>query len=136
MSKIIKYLSALLLIVSAIIAVVFYVNTNDATVYLMINWALILLVVSIVSAVVLPIFFTDGRGSKSSLIKVGIMLGLCVLSYLMASSEPSPNLSLSQLPSAQTFKLTDAGIILTAILLTCSIIAIVASAVSNIIKNR
>lgn len=137
MSKFLKYLLALLMIVSAIIVVVFFAMGESAqaetTVPLMLNWAIILLVVAIALAVILPMFFSSGKGGKKTLISLGIMVVLCAISYVCASDAIPERLTVPTDPT--TMKLTDAGLILTCALTVFAVLAIIGGALINAFKK-
>lgn len=65
-----KYISVLLLVVSAILAVVFYSSGySDGMVTTIINWALVLSCIALVGAVLMPLFFSNGKGKKACWLK-------------------------------------------------------------------
>ena len=137
MSKILKYVLALLMIITAVIIVVFFTMGDDAlsetSVPLLQNWSIILLVVAIISAVILPLFFPSGKGGKKTLMSLGIMVVLCVISYVCASDVIPERIA--DLTDATTMKLTDAGLILTCILTVVAILSIVGGALINAFKK-
>jgi len=137
MSKILKYLLALLMLITAVITVVFFAMGEAAqaetTVPLMLNWSIILLVVAIAATVILPMFFSSGKGGKKTLIYVGVMAVLCVISYVFASDAIPERVA--DLADAGTMKLTDAGLILTCILTVVAILSIIGGALVNAFKK-
>ena len=65
--KLVKYLSYLLLAVSAVLIVLFYAQgTPESMVSTILGWAYILLALALVCMVVLPLFFRDGKKTNKS----------------------------------------------------------------------
>lgn len=134
--KIVKYLSYLLLAVSAIIIVLFYVNGgSDSMVTLLLNWAYVLFALCVVGAICLPIFFGSGKGVKGTLVKVGAFAVVALIAYLASSSAPL-DLPMSPEPSAGDLKFADAALLMTVILIVIAACSLVIGAVVNSIKNR
>ena len=124
-----------MLVVSAILAVVFYTSGgSEAMVTTIINWALVLSAVALVGAVILPLFFSNGKGKKGVLVKVGFVAVLCVISYFLASAEPVEGSRIAASESA--WKYTDAGLILTALLFAVAVLGIVLGPVFSSIRNK
>ncbi len=134
--KYLKYLSYVLLAISAILVVLFYSNSDsDSSLNLILNWTIALFALCVVGAVVLPLLFSSGKGLKGSLIKVGVVAVLCAVSYAMASGDSVESLTkAATTPSA--LKLTDTGLILTIALFVLAILAILSGSVINSIRNR
>ncbi len=133
--KFTKYISILLLLVSAVLAVVFYTSGgSEAMVTTIINWALALSAVALVGAVLMPLFFSNGKGMKGALVKVGFVAVLCVVSYFLASAEPVEGSRIAASESA--WKYTDAGLILTALLFAVAVLGIVLGPVFSSIRNK
>ncbi len=130
-----KYLSILLLVVSAVIAVAFYASGyTDGMVTTIINWSIVLSCVAVVAAVVLPVFFTSGKGKKGLLVKLGFVAVLCVVSFLLASGEPVVG---SRIEATETvWKYTDAGLILTGLLFLVAVVAIAFGPVISSMRNK
>ena len=146
MSKIIKYISYALLVISAIFIVIFYVQIGSMTqaeiesgastmLSVVLNWAIILLVVCAICAVIMPFFFSTGKGIKNTLIKVAVIVVLFGISYLLASGSPV-EANVNPAPTFAELKWTDTGLILTCILFVGAVLAILSGSVINIIKNR
>lgn len=134
--KYLKYLSYVLLAVSAVLIIAFYATgTPEGMVTTVLNWALILIVLALVSAVVMPMFFSSGKGMKGTLIKLGVVLVLCLVSYLFATSAPL-EVKVNVHHTETALKFTDAGLILTCILLAGAFLSIVSGAIINIFRNR
>lgn len=130
-----KYLSVLLLVVSAVLAVVFYYSGgSEGMVTTIINWALALSGVAVLGAIVMPVFFSNGKGKKGMLIKVGFIAVLCVVSYLFATGEPVEG---SRIEAAETaWKYTDAGLILTGLLFAVAVLSILFGSVISNVRNK
>ena len=82
--KLVKYLSYLLLAVSAVLIVLFYAQgTPETMVSTILGWAYILLALALVCMVVLPLFFRDGKKmNKSTLLAYGIFAVVVVVAVL------------------------------------------------------
>ena len=133
--KFTKYISVLLLIVSAILAVVFYTSGySDGMVTTIINWALVLSAVALVGAVLMPLFFSNGKGKKGMLVKVAFVAVLCVISYYLATGDPVEGSRVAATESA--WKYTDAGLILTALLFAIAVLGIVLGPVISSARNK
>ena len=133
--KFTKYISVLLLIVSAILAVVFYTSGySDGMVTTIINWALVLSAVALVGAVLMPLFFSNGIGKIGMLVKVAFVAVLCVISYFLATGDPVEGSRVAATESA--WKYTDAGLILTALLLAIAVLGIVLGPVISSARNK
>lgn len=134
--KFLKYLLYALLAVSAAISIVFYGSGYaDGMVSLVLNWSLVLIVCTLISAICLPLFFGSGKGMKGSLIKLGLVVVICVVSYLAASGD-AVQTSTTVETTASTWKLTDAGLVMTSILFVVAILAILSGSVISTIRNR
>ena len=130
-----KYLSVLLLIVSAVIAVIFYGSGyTDGMVTTIINWSIVLSCVAVVAAVLMPLFFSTGKGKKGMLIKLGFVAVLCVISYLCATGEPAAGTRIEATESA--WKYTDAGLILTGLLFVVAVLSILFGSVISNLRNK
>lgn len=134
--KFIKYLSYILLAISAVIIILFYTSGySDGMLALALNWAIIMMVVAFLGAVIMPLFFSSGKGVKSTLIKFGVIAVLCAISYFAASSDPV-QVSTSIEATSTELKLTDAGLIMTTILFVIAVLAILSGSVVSTIRNR
>ena len=130
-----KYLSILLLVVSAVLAVVFYSSGySDSMVTTIINWALVLSAVATVGAVLLPLFFGNGKGKKGMLVKVGFIAVLCVVAYLFSSGNPVEGSRIEATEAA--WKYTDAGLILTGLLFVVAVLSILFGSFISGIRNK
>lgn len=134
--KYVKYLSYALLIISAILLIAFYATGYaDGLLTASLNWAYVLLAVAVLATLILPFFFKSGRGGKGSIIKIGVMVVLCVVSYLCASNAPL-EVSVNVETTPSTLKWTDAGLILTVILFIGAVLSIFSGFFFNLFKHR
>ncbi|MEF9986708.1 MAG: hypothetical protein RSC28_06935 [Bacteroidales bacterium] len=134
--KYLKYLLYTLLAISSAIILVFYgTGFSDGMVSLALNWSIVLMVICLLSAACLPLFFSTGKGAKSSMIKVGIVVVLCVVSYIFASGDPV-KASVAVEPTASTLKLIDTGLVLTSFLFVIAVLAILSGGIISSIRNR
>ena len=137
--KLAKYLKWVLLGISAILLVVFFLlphnSASDAMVDTYIFWAYILVAITLI--LVLAFLLIDVSKSKKSLISfLAIIVGavaLVVICWLLApGGEVATNVDYT--PTDSNF--TDAALYVTYAMVAASICAIIWSAISNAIKNR
>lgn len=134
--KYIKYLSYILLAISAVIIILFYSSGfSDAMVNLALQWSGLLILACIVGAVCLPFFFSTGKGLKSTLIKVAVVVVLCGLSYVLASGDPL-QVTTNVEATSNELKFTDAGLIMTIILFVLAVVSIISGVIINTVRNR
>lgn len=134
-SKIVQWFLYLLLIVSAILGMLFYVNTGSNTDTL-IYWGYALLGLIIVSVIVASIFSLamDPKGAIKFLIMAAGMIIVAVIAYSVSSNEFS-SIRLEQMGITEaTSKVVGAGLLITYVLLAFALLAIVFSTVSRIFK--
>ncbi len=130
-----KYISVLLLVVSAILAIVFYGSGySDGMVTTIINWSIVLSCVALVGAVLMPLFFSNGKGKKGMLVKVAFIAVLCVVSYLCATGDAVESARVQATESA--WKYTDAGLILTALLFVIAVLSILFGSLISNLRNK
>lgn len=137
--KLAKYLKWILLGISAILLVVFFLlphNTaSDAIVDTYIFWAYVLVAISIV--LVLAFLLIDVSKTKKSLITfLALIVGavaLVVICWLLA---PGGEVMTSVDYTPKVSKFSDAALYVTYAMVAASIAAILWSAISNAIKNR
>ena len=86
--KLVKYLYYILLAVSAVLILMFYIQgTPESMVSTILNWAYVLVGLALVSMLVLPLFFRSGKKTqKSALIAYGIF-AVVVLVAVFCSSD-------------------------------------------------
>ncbi len=134
--KYLKYLSYILMAVSAVLMIVFYASGyTDEMITTVLNWTAILMVACLVGAICLPFFFSSGKGLKGTIIKIGVAAAVCVVSYLIASGDPVQT-SRNVEATANELKFTDTGLIMTTILFVIAIVAILSGGIINIVRNR
>lgn len=134
--KYLKYLLYILLALSSVIIIAFYTSGYaDGLLTLLLNWSIVLMLASLVGAVIMPIFFSSGKGSKSSLIKLGVVVVICVVSYVAASGDPL-QVPCNVVPTETDLKLTDTGLVMTIILFVVAVLAILSGGLINTIRNR
>lgn len=137
--KLAKYLKWIRLGISAILLVVFFLlphNTaSDAMVDTYIIWAYILVAISLV--LVLAFLLIDVSKTKKSLITfLALIVGAIALVAICWLLAPGGEVMTNADYTPQVSKFSDAALYVTYVLVAASIIAIVASAINNAIKNR
>ncbi|MEA3444591.1 MAG: hypothetical protein U9R19_07670 [Bacteroidota bacterium] len=102
LSKILSILQILLVVISGVIVVVFYVGTSQFSVDaefaeqmnvlggkldIFLNWAIFLVLAAALAAILFPIFkmISDPKNSKKTLIMVGAMVVVALLAYMVSS---------------------------------------------------
>ena len=137
--KLAKYLKWILLGISAILLVVFFLlphnSASDAMVDTYIFWAYILVAITLV--LVLAFLLIDVSKSKKSLIAfLAIIVGAVALVAICWMLAPGGEVTTNAAYTPQVSKFSDAALYVTYVMVAASILAIVASAISNAIKNR
>ena len=124
--KLVKYLSYLLLGVSAALIIAFYaMGTPETMVSTILNWAYILVGIALVSMLVLPLFFRSGKKTeKSTLIAYGIFAVVVLVAVFFSSDAALEGVTTSVEPTAQDLKFTDGGVMAAGLLIAVSFIAI------------
>ncbi len=135
--KLVKYLSYLLLAVSAVLIVLFYAQgTPESMVSTILGWAYILLGVAVVSMLVLPVFFRSGKKTqKSTLIAVAIFAVVVVLAVATSSSAPLEGVTTSVEPSASDLKFTDGAVMAAGLLIAVAFVAIIVGSLKNMFSK-
>ena len=135
--KLVKYLSYLLLAVSAVLIVLFYAQgTPESMVSTILGWAYILLGVALVSMLVLPLFFRSGKKTqKSTIIAVAIFAVVVILAVATSSSAPLEGVATSVEPSASDLKFTDAAVMSAGLLIAVAFIAIIVGSLKNMFSK-
>ena len=125
--KLVKYLSYLLLGVSAALIIAFYaMGTPETMVSTILNWAYILVGIALVSMLVLPLFFRSGKKTeKSTLIAYGIFALVVLVAVFFSSDAALEGVTTSVEPTAQDLKFTDAGVMAAGLLIAVSFVAII-----------
>ena len=135
--KLVKYLSYLLLVVSAVLIIAFYaMGTPETMVSTILGWAYILIGLAIVSMLVLPLFFRDGKKmNKSTLLAYGIFAVVVVVAVLFSSDAPLEGVTTSVEPTASDLKFTDGGVMAAGLLIAISFVAILVGSVKNLFSK-
>jgi hypothetical protein len=137
--KLAKYLKWILLGISAILLVVFFLlphnTTSDPMVDTYIIWAYVLVAI----ALVLVLFFLllDVSKSKKSLITfIALIVGAVVLVAACWLLAPGGEVATNAAYTPKVSKFSDAALYVTYAMVIAAIAAIIWSAISNAIKNR
>lgn len=135
--KLVKYLSYLLLAVSAVLIVLFYAQgTPESMVSTILGWAYILLGVAIVSMLVLPLFFRSGKKTqKSTLIAVAIFAVVVIFAVATSSSAPLEGVATSVEPSASDLKFTDGAVMSAGLLIAVAFVAIIVGSLKGMFNK-
>ena len=125
--KLVKYLYYILLAVSAVLILMFYIQgTPESMVSLILNWAYVLVGLALVSMLILPLFFKSGKKvQKSSLIAYGIFAVVVLVAVLFSSEAPLEGVTTSVEPTASDLKFTDGGVMAAGLLIAVSFVAII-----------
>ncbi|EKD30946.1 MAG: hypothetical protein ACD_77C00440G0003 [uncultured bacterium] len=136
MSKIVKYLLYILLAVSVVFIIAFFIN-QDAALDAFLYYTYALVGIAIIAAIGLPLIhmISNPKGLKKMMISLGLVVAFVALAYMLSSSEPLA-VKINMEPSAQTLKLTDTGLILTYILAAVAFISILSGGIIKLVKNR
>lgn len=136
MSKFSKLILYVLFGISIVIGVIFFFNTSsESMVSLILNWSYVLFFICIIVTLIMPMIYGAGKSKKGALVKVGIVLVVCVISYLLASGNPvDANVAVE--PSKGTLKWVDTGLILSCILLVCAFLSIFSGAFMNLFRKN
>lgn len=135
--KLVKYLSYLLLAVSAVLIILFYAQgTPESMVSTILGWAYILLGIAVVSMLVLPVFFRSGKKTqKSTLIAVAIFAVVVILAVVTSSSAPLEGVTTSVEPSASDLKFTDGAVMSAGLLIAVAFVAIIVGSLKNMFSK-
>ena len=135
--KLVKYLSYLLLGVSAALIIAFYaMGTPETMVSTILNWAYILVGIALVSMLVLPLFFRSGKKTeKSTLIAYGIFAVVVLVAVFFSSDAALEGVTTSVEPSAQDLKFTDGGVMAAGLLIAVSFIAILVGSLKGMFNK-
>ena len=135
--KLVKYLSYLLLAVSAVLVIAFYaMGTPESMVSTVLGWAYVLLGLALVSMLILPLFFRDGKKTnKSTLVAYGIFAVVVLVAVLFSSDAPLEGVTTSVEPSATDLKFTDGGVMAAGLLIAVSFVAIIVGSLKNMFSK-
>jgi len=133
LTKILPTVLYVLLGISAVLGVLFYLGFVDTE--LLLTWCYILLGLATVSAVVFPILAMtkDPKAAKSALIGVGALVIVFGLSYALAGDEMTPKYA-KFISTPEESKLVSTGLVAFYILAAGAIIATISSAFMKIFK--
>lgn len=134
LSKIVQWFLYLMLGISALFGILFYVGSISED--LLLYWGYILLVVVIVAIFLASIsnILLKPKGSLKVLIILAIMVVVAIISYALSGNEfTSAQLEKMQI-TASTSKMVGAGLFFTYFLAAVALIAIIYSAVSRMFK--
>lgn len=135
--KLVKYLSYLLLGVSAALIIAFYaMGTPETMVSTILNWAYILVGVALVSMLVLPLFFRSGKKTeKSTLIAYGIFALVVLVAVFFSSDAALEGVTTSVEPSAQDLKFTDGAVMSAGLLIAVAFVAILVGSLKGMFNK-
>ena len=135
--KLVKYLSYLLLAVSAVLIVLFYAQgTPESMVSTVLGWAYILFGIALVCMLVLPLFFRDGKKTnKSTLLAYGIFAVVVVVAVLFSSDAPLEGVTTSVEPTASDLKFTDGAVMSAGLLIAVAFIAIIVGSLKGMFNK-
>ena len=135
--KLVKYLSYLLLAVSAVLIVLFYAQgTPESMVSTILGWAYVLIAVAVVSMLVLPLFFKSGKKvQKSTLIAYGIFAVVVLVAVLFSSDAALEGVTTSVEPSASDLKFTDGAVMAAGLLIAVAFVSIIIGSLKNMFSK-
>jgi hypothetical protein len=133
-SKILRIFLAVLLAISALLAILFYLDvvSDDLLIY----WGYFLVIFTAVITIFFPIvnLITNPKSSIKIFIGIGMMVVLALVSYSL-STVGMTDLQLEKLEvTASIAKLVGAGLIFTYILAALAVISIIFAGISKILK--
>ncbi len=133
-SKILRIFLAVLLAISALLALLFFLNVvpDDLLIY----WGYFLVILTAVITILFPIAFMilNPRNSINIFIGIGVMVVIAIIAYSLASVGLT-DLQLEKLGvSAGTAKYVGTGLIFTYILATLAVLSIVYASISKLFK--
>lgn len=150
MSKLIKYLSYILLGLSAILAIAFYAvpkgdiasfetmsNSGQFLTLVLLYFTYILFFAALILAIGLPLMnlLSNPQGLKKILYSIILVVVVFGFAFMISSGKPLDAV-VDPAPSALTLKITDTGLIVTYILAAVSVITIIGGGIINMVKNR
>ena len=135
--KLVKYLYYVLLAVSAVLILMFYIQgTPESMVSTILNWAYVLVGLALVSMLVLPLFFRSGKKTqKSTLIAYGIFAVVVLVAVFCSSDAALEGVTTSVEPTASDLKFTDGGVMAAGLLIAVSFIAIIAGSLKSMFSK-
>ena len=137
--KLIKYFAWLLWGVSAIVLILFLIGSktegNQGAIGIYLSWSYILTGVAAIAAIGLPLVYMveNPKMLKKTLLYVGIILVVGIISYLLATETLGPTVTKY---TANEVKWTETGLIATYFFLVAAVLAIFVGGFVNMIRNR
>jgi len=146
LQKISSIILYLLLGLSVVIAILYFFGGNSTSpvttmvekrfTNLAMIWCIVLFAIATLITILFSVMniFASTRTLKSFLVILGIAVVLILVSYLLASSEPLPNVQVDVPPTAATLKLVGAGLTATFILAGVALLSIIVLEVYRSVK--
>ena len=133
-SKILRLFLGALLAVSALLAILFFVNiiSDDILIY----WGYFLVILTAAITIIFPLVFLilNPRNSIKIFIALGLMIVIAIIAYSL-SQVSFTEIQLEKLDtSAETAKYVGAGLIFTYILAGLTVLSIIYASISRIFK--
>ena len=133
-SKILRVFLAVLLAVSALLAILFYVDiiSDDVLIY----WGYFLVIFTAVITILFPLAFLilNPRNSIKIFIALGLMVVVAIIAYSL-SQVGFTDLHIEKLETtAETVKYVGAGLIFTYVMAALAVLAIIYASISKIFK--
>ena len=99
-------------------------------------WAFVLFLIAGITTLIFSLVnvITNPKVVKSFLLVIALTIVLIVVSYVLASSDPLTNLSVSKIPTASTLKWVGTGLIATYILAIVAFLGIIVSEIYSAFK--
>ena len=134
-SKLLQWLLYLLLIVSAILTVLFYVDSDGNTdIYIYWSYALIGLTVVVTIVASLVSMLLNPKGAVKILILAGVMVVIGIVSYSMSGNEFSAIWLEKKEVTVATSRIVGAGLFFSYFLAALAVLAIAFASVSRFFK--
>ncbi len=133
-SKILRIFLGVLLAISALLMILFFVNV--VSVDMVIYWGYFLLIFTAVIVILFPIVFLimNPKNSIKIFISLGVMVVIAIIAYSLSQNNFT-ELQLEELETtADTVKNVGAGLIFTYILAALAVLSIVYASISRIFK--
>jgi hypothetical protein len=102
------------------------------------SWSYILLGIAAIAAIGLPLIYMaqNPKMLKKTLLYIGLMLAVGIISYLLASNTMAHIPTMQTQPTPTAVKWTDTGLIAMYFFLIGAVLAILAGGLVNMIRNR
>ena len=133
LTKILPIVPYVLLGISALLGVLFYLEVVDTE--LLMTWCYVLMALATASAVIFPIIAMtkDAKAAKGALIGIGALVVVFGISYALAGDEMTPKYA-KFISSPEESKLVSTGLVAFYILAIGAILATISSAFMKIFK--